>query len=337
MKFQLSCFALVCALSLTACSSGSSGSNSSGGDKVIIPSQTQNQTGQPSGSAATNNAATNTNSGNGSSSINKDLTVPTQNPNNQTPSTPSTDSGSTPPNTPTNIILGYTGGGHVQSPIPENGPTIGQTIFDAKITPLEDSYAADKIIIDGREVDLSPRPDKENANVAHIESGLYDTLWLSKGFKHVRFGTHLDIQDMSVHKYGYLTSHFVFGDITPVSEIPHRGSATYSGIAIIRPTWATTSEFEEGTSKFEVDFYNKNITGSVSYELAWGGDPFVTIPLAGKIDGASFSGVHNNGVMYGHFYGPQAAELGGTFAAEVTGNNVHQGIYQTGSFGAKKE
>ena len=199
MKFQLSCFALVCALGLTACSSGSSDSNSSGGDKVIIPfqTQTQNQTGQPSGSAATNNAATNTNSGNSSSSINKDLTAPTQNPNNQAPSTPSTDSGSSTPNTPTNITLGYTGGGHVQSPIADNGT---QSIFDAKITPLESSYAADKIIVDGREVDLSPRPDEETANVAHIESGVHDTLWLSKGFKHVRFGTHLDIQDMSVHK-----------------------------------------------------------------------------------------------------------------------------------------
>lgn len=315
MKFQLSCFALVCALGLTACSSGSSGS------------------------ATANNASTN--SGSGSSSINKDLIAPTQNPNNQTPSTPSTDSGSSTPNTPTNITLGYDGLGHVQSPINTAGQSMvgAQPLSEAKITPLESSYAADKIIIDGREVDLSPRPYEESTNVARIESGVHDSLWLSKGFKHVRFGTHLDIQDMSVHKYGLLTSHFVFGDITPVSEIPHRGSATYNGIAIMRPIGSGDPADLTGNSNFNVDFYNKSITGSISFEPVAkfpDRDPIVTIPLAGTINGASFSGIDNNSVMYGHFYGPQAAELGGTFAASVTGHYPHE-VTQTGSFGAKKQ
>ena len=108
----------------------------------------------------------------------------------------------------------------------------------------------------------------------------------------------------------------------------------------MRPIGAGDPADLTGNSNFNVDFYNKSITGSISFEPVakfLNRDPIVTIPLAGTIDGASFSGVHNNSVMYGHFYGPQAAELGGTFAAEETSNNGHAGIHQTGSFGAKKE
>ena len=54
----------------------------------------------------------------------------------------------------------------------------------------------------------------------------------------------------------------------------------------------------------------------------------------GNVTGAGFEATINgmeitNGKAYGHFFGPNAEEVGGTFGAELMGN----GFY-VGSFGA---
>lgn len=156
---------------------------------------------------------------------------------------------------------------------------------------------------------------------------------LSKGFDHVRFGVHMDVRDMNMHKY----AHFVFGDLTDYSDMPSRGTASYSGSAILSEIGAGEPQDYQGSSKFNVYFDQKVITGSISYEPVAKfpeRDPIVTIPLVASIGGGQFTGsteAYTGNVMWGNFYGPQAEELGGTFNANYPEH------YVIGAFGAKKE
>ncbi len=129
----------------------------------------------------------------------------------------------------------------------------------------------------------------------------------------------------------WTTTAYVFatGDITPTSgtnAVPTTGTATYSGLS----TYAVADNlyFQKGTSTFNVDFGAKTITGTI--------DPSVyNIGLAGTINGSSFSGTKNGITMQGNFYGPSAAELGGTFNGDTT---TAIGLTSfIGAFGAKKQ
>ena len=111
---------------------------------------------------------------------------------------------------------------------------------------------------------------------------------------------------------------FSMGQIT--TNMPITGTAVYNGLSLGS---RTGDVYDEGTSRFNVDFGAKTISGTVS-------NATYSADLRGTISGASFSGAHNGVNMSGNFYGPNAAELGGVYNGTSNGRSV------VGSFGAKR-
>ena len=111
---------------------------------------------------------------------------------------------------------------------------------------------------------------------------------------------------------------FSMGQIT--TNMPTTGTAVYNGLSLGS---RTGDVYDEGTSRFNVDFGAKTISGTVS-------NATYSADLRGTISGASFSGAHNGVNMSGNFYGPNAAELGGVYSGTSNGLPV------AGSFGAKR-
>lgn len=111
---------------------------------------------------------------------------------------------------------------------------------------------------------------------------------------------------------------FSMGQVT--TNMPITGTAVYNGLSLGS---RTGDVYGEGTSRFNVDFGAKTISGTVS-NAAYSAD------LRGTISGAAFSGAHNGVNMSGNFYGPNAAELGGVYNGTSNGKSV------VGSFGAKQ-
>ena len=111
---------------------------------------------------------------------------------------------------------------------------------------------------------------------------------------------------------------FSMGQVT--TNMPTTGTAVYNGLSLGS---RTGDVYDYGTSRFNVDFGAKTISGTVS-NTAYSAD------LRGTISGAAFSGAHNGVNMSGNFYGPNAAELGGVYNGTSNGKSV------VGSFGAKQ-
>ena len=111
---------------------------------------------------------------------------------------------------------------------------------------------------------------------------------------------------------------FSMGQVT--TNMPTTGTAVYNGLSLGSSTGNT---YDRGTSRFNVDFGAKTISGAVT-------NAAYSIDLRGTISGASFSGAHNGVNMSGNFYGPNAAELGGVYNGTSNGRSV------VGSFGAKR-
>ena len=111
---------------------------------------------------------------------------------------------------------------------------------------------------------------------------------------------------------------FSMGQVT--TNMPTTGTAVYNGRSLGS---STGNVYGEGTSRFNVNFGAKTISGTVS-------NATYSADLRGTISGASFSGAHNGVNMSGNFYGPNAAELGGVYNGTSNGRSV------VGSFGAKR-
>ena len=64
--------------------------------------------------------------------------------------------------------------------------------------------------------------------------------------------------------------------------------------------------------------------------------PNAVMEFGGTINGASFSGTKDALNMQGNFYGPNAAEMGGTFKGvyAIPGGDL---LHVNGSFGAKRQ
>lgn len=112
---------------------------------------------------------------------------------------------------------------------------------------------------------------------------------------------------------------FSMGQVT--TNMPTTGTAVYNGLSLGS---RTGDVYGDGTSRFNVNFGAKTISGTVS-NSAYSAD------LRGTINGAAFSGAHNGVNMSGNFYGPNAAELGGVYNGTSNGRSV------VGSFGATKQ
>ena len=82
-----------------------------------------------------------------------------------------------------------------------------------------------------------------------------------------------------------------------------------------------------------MDFGAKTVHGRIHSGL---GMPNAVMEFGGTINGSSFSGTKDTLHMQGNFYGPNAAEMGGTFKGvyAIPGGDL---LHVNGSFGAKRQ
>ena len=157
-------------------------------------------------------------------------------------------------------------------------------------------------------------------------------------FKYQTFGAWLTVPESGRAGSGSLGAG-VYGEPTSTSNVPSSGTATYSG-ASIGGGWDSEAGYFGTTSEISVttDFRTATITSSNTHELALDDDIVTVVPGlnftgTGNVTGAGFEVTINgesitNGKAYGHFFGPNAEEAGGTFTADFL-----DGFYG-GSFGA---
>ena len=133
----------------------------------------------------------------------------------------------------------------------------------------------------------------------------------------------------------------VYGEPASTNNVPTSGTATYSG-ASAGGGWDSGTGYYATTSEISVttDFRTATITSSnthainVDTEEIIGATPALDFSGTGNVTGAGFKADINvdniiaNGKAYGHFFGPNAEEVGGTFTADLD-----DGFYG-GSFGA---
>jgi len=144
------------------------------------------------------------------------------------------------------------------------------------------------------------------------------------------------------------------GNETLEADVPATGTATFTGGAQGYANVGGTAALFSGDASFSADFGNGSLTGNVTdiKTAAIGSSSLQTmsgISFDGTINGGGFSGTADatvdpagrafdvdlsgaTGAFGGHFYGPDAQELGGSFTLEGGANNVSL----IGSFGAKQ-
>lgn len=156
-----------------------------------------------------------------------------------------------------------------------------------------------------------------SAGVTRIQPGAPGSTayWLMTHLNHLRYGAAVTNWQEADKKAEYL---FAQGFMTDENKMPKQGSAVYEGQSIVSKGQGVGN----GTSRFNVDFGKKTLSGSVSANGS-------SIPLSADIKGSQFSGTHqtSGAATKGAFYGPQGEELGGTFTHKDT----------SGSFGAAKK
>jgi lipoprotein len=127
-------------------------------------------------------------------------------------------------------------------------------------------------------------------------------------------------------KFGYIndgSDDYIFSQGELTTNVPSSGVVYYKGVAAV----GRAANASGGVSAFTADFGQKTLTGNIVQDS--GVEDFKTINIAAKINGNSFSSYPNAAVKTtGHFYGDNAAELGGIFQDST------QSI--SGSFGARR-
>ncbi|MGX2970240.1 transferrin-binding protein-like solute binding protein [Ursidibacter sp. B-7004-1] len=178
-----------------------------------------------------------------------------------------------------------------------------------KLIPQSNTHA---LIVDGKEIML------DNANVD----------WKGReSLKYSKFGAYIDKN--KVDRDGDFANYaFSYGQITPKDKLP-KGMAEYIGKGIYA---SEETDYVSTTASFKVNFDEQTLNGKLESQEK---NVALFIPPI-KIEGSSFKfserkDENNNFTIYGHFYGPNAEELGGTIDSEKDG----VGILAT--FGATKQ
>lgn len=171
------------------------------------------------------------------------------------------------------------------------------------------------VVIDGKPIVFMP--SGINTQQLSLSAGNMTRVGGSSALSYTRFGyTKEGRSGKTSTSTPYL---FAQGDLT--TNMPTTGTATYNGLA---------THVEKGghpsirQSTFKVDYAQKTVTGTITSNLAG----TTAVQLAGNIDGNRFSGKKGDFSTNGAFYGPNAAELGGTYS-NSTGT-------VSGAYGAKK-
>lgn len=145
--------------------------------------------------------------------------------------------------------------------------------------------------------------------------------YVFEDLKFARYGYAADPYNPDISKGGL----FALGQVTPVSQIPLKGTATYAGQALYRTD--TRNINHQGNSEFTADFFHKELTGKVTAGK-------YSKELFAHINGNRFeytpspSEIETRAAVSGMFFGENYAELAGVF------HDVGQKA--SGSFGAKR-
>lgn len=245
------------------------------------------------------------------------------------------------------------------------------TSFPLFQTSIDGSFAGDTATTNAGAV-LTVRPDSSAAltinnaglGVSNVQVGVYPGT--SVGLYQV--ATELRSADLDYTRFGYWlryqpteglwqASAFTGGFVTPVSDIPTSGTASYTGAAtgifndqaICNCVTGFVSQFN-GDVSLTANFAQLTINGSITNisltSLSYPPGPTNDIGFTATIDRANnlFSGTTSvtsepggvyafgptaSGLINGRFYGPNAAEVGAVF-------NLTEGTRRLiGSFGAK--
>lgn len=173
-----------------------------------------------------------------------------------------------------------------------------------------------QLVVDGKTIPITLGPGISagrftSASGSTINGVRYDQFVVSgTRFSNLKFGV--------VNGYA-----FAQGDVTAKSAVPAAGTATYAvdGVLVKNGVPHTSTD-----TLLTADFGAKTLNGTVFNDNG----NTVTIANA-RIDGNEFSGsaMHNGAAaeLDGHFYGPNAAELGGVYGSAGF----------SGAFGGKKQ
>ena len=187
------------------------------------------------------------------------------------------------------------------------------------------------ITVQGREINITtPEAFTESQTLLHMNDyrtpGVDSHIGDSR-LSYTRFGLQMDDTAYSPMQYRA----FAIGSLTPVADVPTSGTARYAGSSVFS---SSASSYHTEPANFDVDFGAKTVHGRIHSGL---GMPNAVMEFGGTINGSSFSSTKDTLLhMQGNFYGPNAAEMGGTFKGvyEIPGGDV---LHVNGAFGAKRQ
>lgn len=173
------------------------------------------------------------------------------------------------------------------------------------------------VVVNGQKITFIPQ--NSGVNITSNTINITDS-------SSVRMGSGSNLQ---YTRYGYVKegqNSFLFAQGQKTADMPTSGEATYNGNA----THIRNGEVKLYVAEFKVNYANKQLSGQIR-DSTNTANPTVA-NLSATINGNTFSGISGSGVSTftttGNFYGPNAAEMGGTYKNSI--GNI------SGAFGAKK-
>lgn len=170
--------------------------------------------------------------------------------------------------------------------------------------------AVNKLVIDGKTIDFIPQGVTSNSIT--ITANNQARIGGSSNLTYTRYG---------YVKEGANGTPYLFAQGQVTAAMPTTGTAVYTGNATHVVSDANTPRITQHNARFNVDYGKKTVTGTIFAPTQ--------VDLNATISGNKFSGTSTQGYRTdGHFYGNNAAELGGTYS------NASGTI--SGAYGAKK-
>lgn len=204
---------------------------------------------------------------------------------------------------PKTTAAGYSGVWASSSAQPQQITKIGDATAIGALRILE---------IDGKTVDLTNTKASGITNPALSSNAT------------VTYGRYIDPSKLDKDR-DPLNYVFVYGQTTPVAEIPTTGTFAYKGTATYGS--GTLKGFiNDATANLTVDFKEKTVKGTITEEK---NKVNVTLPDATITDNG-FVGTQGDAFVKGEFFGKNASHIGGVF-----GNNGQGGYL--GAFSASQQ
>lgn len=231
------------------------------------------------------------------------------------PSQPSTNNQTQRPTQPSQPqVAGGTGGALVISGSDNNVNVKRETLT---------SYDPTKLNVDGKTITIG---------YSGIFSGSWSNLRVGSTDTNIQVccGRYTDTRFGAVGSLSGNANDYFFYNGNPTTNMPTSGSASYTGQSIISAgVDALPNDYHTGTSKFNVDFGNKTLNGSLDIAN------IQPVNVNANISGNAFAGTANSASLpsaarvEGKFYGNAAKELAGL----AQGNDNSWGA----AFGAQKQ